>query len=249
MKYSKLHTFGDSFTMGSGLRGDAVEPFYPYQAKYTDHIWATILGKKLNLEVNNTGVGGVSNEDILFSLNCGMQFLGKNPLIIVGLTAPTRLSMKFNKPNDHWGGLTLVPHLYEKYMESGSDFLGEFRNFFTKEELDSFVAYYGALFPKHSNANWNYYAYLCIQLQNYFTNIGTRFIIWDYTLWTEFETIYQWSGGELDDLHWSPNGNHDFANFMEYCIKIEAPYASFDELVLWRKGEGRDITQELYEYY
>jgi len=36
---------------------------------------------------------------------------------------------------------------------------------------------------------------------------------------------------------------------MEYCIKIEAPYASFDELVLWRKGEGRDITQELYEYY
>jgi hypothetical protein len=249
MKFSKLYTFGDSFTMGSGIREDAIESHYPYGGKYTDYVWSNLLSKDLGIDFTNFGVGGLSNENILQTLICQMQNFDKDSLIIVGLTAPARLSGVFNSVEQHWTGFTVVPDTYDKYIKSDGENLSGYHEVLSKEELDSFMQYYGTLFPKHDNALWNYYAFNFIQLQNFFLKHNQRFIIWDYTIWDQFETIHSWSKKDLLDLHWSPNGLKEFSLFLKYCIEVDLPYASFDELVLWRKGEGSSIVKEYIDYY
>ena len=249
MKFSKLYTFGDSFTMGSGIREDAVESNYPYGGKYSNYVWPNLLSKDLGIDYTNFGIGGLSNENILQTLICQMQNFDENSLILVGLTAPARLTHILNSSEQHWTGFTIVPDTYEEYIKSDGSNLSRYSDIITKEELDILIQYYGSLFPKHDNALWNYYAYSFIQLQNFFLKHNHRFIIWDYTLWDQFETIHSWSKKDLKDLHWSPNGLYEFSLFMNYCIKVDIPYASFDELVLWRKGEGSLSNKNYIEYY
>ena len=249
MKFSKLYAFGDSFTMGSGIRKDAVEEHYRYGGKYNDYVWVNLLGDRFKVEYKNHGIGGLGNENIQQTLITQMQNFDDNSLIVVGLTAPARLSHIFTSNEQHWSGFTIVPTIYDEWVKSKGENLKGYNNLLTQEEIDAFMTYYGTLFPKHDNAHWNYYAYSFIQLQNYFLKHNHNFIIWDYTLWPEFEVIHNWSNKELNDLHWSPNGHAEFADFLEYCIRLEFPYASYDELVLWRKGEGSKLEREYLPYY
>jgi len=60
--------------------------------------------------------------------------------------------------------------------------------------------------------------------------LGVTVLIWDAILWgykhidvsqdNVFESIEEWSNGEIKDNHWSYNGNVKFGKFLKWCLDV-----------------------------
>lgn len=89
---NKLWTFGDSFT--AGILPD-IDHFPPY-VEYLKYLgiskeefpegWVSLLAKKLNLEYENTAVGGSSNQETFFKICLNVDKFKKNDIVIINWT-------------------------------------------------------------------------------------------------------------------------------------------------------------------
>ena len=48
--------------------------------------------------------------------------------------------------------------------------------------------------------------------------------MWDYTLWEMFENLSDWSKGEYEDGHWSPNGHMSFLGYLLWGLDNNITY-------------------------
>ena len=97
----KLFTFGDSWTEGVG--GDREEEYttnVPIEITNIRHkyAWPTHLSKLLNIEVENLGAGGSSNNTIFNAISFKLRngFITNKDFVVIMWTQPARIDVKVN---------------------------------------------------------------------------------------------------------------------------------------------------------
>ena len=79
--------------------------------------------------------------------------------------------------------------------------------------------------------------------------LGVTVLIWDNRLWfykhldvsqdNVFESIEEWSNGEIKDNHWSYNGNVKFGKFLKWCLDVNIDE---EDTIL-----GKGLVERYYE--
>jgi hypothetical protein len=107
---SKLWTFGDSFTFGHGCRrinDDETSIYNTINSKYFDDsklIWPEYVAQKLNLELLNYGVNGVTNDYILDNIMKYSLDFKKEDIIVIQISTSARHDFPFMKEQKLLGG-------------------------------------------------------------------------------------------------------------------------------------------------
>jgi hypothetical protein len=91
---NNLWTFGDSFTQGHGCRKS--DDYYKKYHKESDTIWPVHLSNLLNVELQNFGVGGYSNDMIFDSIIDNWSKIEKNDYVFIGFTYSHRFDAPIN---------------------------------------------------------------------------------------------------------------------------------------------------------
>lgn len=90
-----LWTFGCSFTaewypVGYGHPLSTYDEYKKFKGGTLPDVWPTILGKKLNCDVRNCGIGGVSNYNILKQFINVIDCINEGDILIFGWTSLLR---------------------------------------------------------------------------------------------------------------------------------------------------------------
>lgn len=86
---NKLWVFGDSYTaeyypVGADFVVSNYDYYKTFKGGKLPHVWSTILGKKLGLEVENLAVGGSANTNIFLTFLDVCDKLQENDKVIIG---------------------------------------------------------------------------------------------------------------------------------------------------------------------
>ena len=124
----KLYCFGDSYT--EGYKNDM--SFWPYDAyrKFlgANHpsdmppVWSEILGKRLEIESENLGKGGLSNHEIFFRISEHSHRFQKDDIVIINWTYIQRCMWVVDEmvPNDYTNHMmSISPHQGKWYDRNG----------------------------------------------------------------------------------------------------------------------------------
>jgi hypothetical protein len=82
-----LWTFGDSYTADYSKDGEVFKSFIPYQNFKNGtlpEVWPTLLGRKLQTNVNNMASGGSSNTNIFLKFIDVCEQLSQGDIVIIG---------------------------------------------------------------------------------------------------------------------------------------------------------------------
>lgn len=198
-----LWTFGDSFTFGHGCRPDGplTEYYNNYKTESAD-IWPNLFGNMLNIEVQNFGKCGVSNDYIIDSIIDNWDFFKKNDFVIIGITWHHR----FDVPLDN-KLISIFPD---------SDILTfPHETFYKKEQLETIInfQYYfsdNQLYKTRYLKRFNF-------LNNLLKEKKINTFLWDvhfYQHSNRFEKIADATNEKIKDYHFSFKGHRDFANML-----------------------------------
>jgi len=187
---------------------------------YVPKVYSEIISNKLNYNLNNKAVAGNSNQQIFEDICKSSGEIKKNDLVIIGWTGQERFRLV--DKNNKW--VNIYAHFRTKDKdEKMSFFIDE-----TIDRLDSInkETIQQILFNR-SNTLYNVEIKNWISLLN--LTFGEQLINWS---WDErlsesalviplnkFENIKTETGGELNDRHWSENGQNEMADFMVGIIQ------------------------------
>jgi hypothetical protein len=107
---SKLWTFGDSLTFGYGCRKINDDETSSYNLTYSNYIdltkqtWSEYVSSKLNIELLNCGINGVSNDYILDNILNQFFNFKKEDIIIIQTSTSARHDFPFFKKKKLMGG-------------------------------------------------------------------------------------------------------------------------------------------------
>jgi|LakMenE01Jun11ns_1017448.scaffolds.fasta_scaffold9955744_11 hypothetical protein len=192
---NNLWLFGDSFTAGHGCTSG----WEYYENYYTegDLLWGNILGKKLNLKVNNEGLNGSSNDKIIDRLIDNWKSIKKDDVVIVGVSYHHRYDVPI-----------------EGHLQSiVRDFLEKNNNKLTDDEFQTLVnfQYYfsnNILYKERQHKRVNF-------LKNRLVERGVKVIMWNVeTDIKGIHTIREATKKEINDGHFSFLGHKQFAKKM-----------------------------------
>lgn len=221
--YNTLHVFGDSFSAGVGVDINQGVPV-PVPKGYRKYTNTAFYNNVPCNHIVNHAVPGISNEFILLSLTKAINDIKKGDVVVLGLTEWARVTvpLKENKKRNLNLNLTggfLLEHIqlkrldYVEYLKKQTDL--------TDEEVNVAFKFYELLtFPEHrSKLKADYYIDSVSHFGRYLESKGVKFIMWDYTVWTKFETLVEWSKGVYSDGHWSPNGHMGFLGYLLWGLE------------------------------
>lgn len=248
-----IHIFGDSYSAGYGFNRDVgrVPSIY---SPYSNCSW----DQKINLflkdyKVINYAIPGSSNEVSKDSLLQNINSIEKGDIIIYNLTDYYRLSILANENHHHKigkyfhftsaGYLSYLQDNREKepleqlsipyYLTLDLDKLNISYDSFT-----SLVGFYEAFIDdeRFAKEKEEYFEKTLNGLISFFSKLDVQMYVWDSTLRGDGETINQWSNGEYNDLHWSPNGHNYFLGFILWAIENNKRNLNFNTLRVHRKN-------------
>jgi hypothetical protein len=203
-----LWTFGDSYTFGAGCRPDGPvyllnktsTEYYDSYKTISDDIFPNLLGKMLNVEVNNLGWSGVSNDYIIDCIIDNWDNFKEEDYVTVQITFYGRFDIPYDKKLES-------PHFCENYLN----------NFplYKKEEIETIINFQyhfagNKLYKQRQLKRFNFLNKLLKEKK-----IKTYF--WDITEIVqskEFEKIFDATNGKIGDYHFSFKGHRNFANTM-----------------------------------
>ena len=240
--------FGDSFTSGHGLNFDydikklnIMNKYYKYNEietlpnhiwdnppllKYKDFkenhqfsIWPHLMCKHYDLNYNNEGISGGSNEEILFSILPQLKNINEGDYVFIGLTNPNRIMIPFNGDIFDNPLISSGINWVDNKTNGVTGLEHSKNNLYTEDDKEVIVNFLHDIVLKNEKNYISYFLKMFTNLQEYFIEKNITCIIWGFLLWSQFENIKKWTDGKVNDLHWSPKGHNDFFNFM--ISKIE----------------------------
>ena len=232
--------FGDSFTSGFGLNFDheikemnvshnksnvplidqipnhlwdnnPYVKFKNHKEEYKFSIWPHLIAKHYGLEYNNYGVSGGSNDEILFNIISQLKNINEGDYIFIGMTIPHRFMIPINNLlNDK----PLVSTQIDWINGNSSNNLENYAFNFTDNDKEVIINFLHDIVLKHQHHYGSHFLKIFSNLQEYFIEKNVNCLIWDWTLWSDFQSIQKWTNDKIKDGHWSPKGHEDFFNFL-----------------------------------
>ena len=241
--------FGDSFTSGFGLNFDheinginvshnkfnaplidqipnhlwdniPYVKFKKYKEEYKFLIWPHLIAKHYDLEYNNYGVSGGSNDDTLFNIISQLKNINEGDYVFIGMTNPHRIMIPIDNPLDD---KTLISTQVDWVQEGVSNKITNLENcnveFYSDNDKEVIINFLHDIVLKNKHHYGSHFLKIFSNLQEYFIEKNINCLIWDWTLWADFQSIQKWTNNKIKDGHWSPKGHEDFFNFLK--LKIE----------------------------
>lgn len=268
LMHNTIWLFGCSFTDANTL-----ESVLDYRGSVKQHSkylhWGDYLLSYFNslgdtkYRLKNFGLTGLSMKFIMYSLLNVLDKIQPGDIVIVGNTTGDRIGYlkEFNPEQDKlqidlfnvwsWdsgdkGNLILSK---DTHTEELSDIMGVHYDAINSRSLYD----YPALSYEEKLNNKIMHSVLKILSKQ-----DIKTFMWDFSIWQAvfngmgnnnphisiFETIEAWTGWEVNDRHWSPNGNRVVADFFIWCIKNNYTYFAYQYIPdFWK-----DYTEEPDKY-
>ena len=241
--------YGDSFTEGQGT-----SLFYPefpeYYKAYQRYFFGHYLRNRWFPEygIVNRGKSGASSQHSLLEAVRDTGSWERGDIVILGCSPQGR----FEVPHiDHEHKLS-----YQPYQNTilDIDFMEETKKkkYTNPEVVSGVYAFYKHSIIPNLDAwkyHWERSDQALIDLATIATKKECLTVVWDVKMWNLFEDLRTWSNKELDDMHWSPNGNIQFAHLLKQCldeniIDITAP-SNDPESGWWNKWKDSGVFKIL----
>tara|TARA_B110000285_G_scaffold179903_1_gene202753 strand:- start:1909 stop:2823 length:915 start_codon:yes stop_codon:yes gene_type:complete len=214
---SKMWIYGDSFTEGEGT-AMFWEGYEEYHEAYSQHFWGYYFISKWlpGYTLVNRGVSGAATQHILNRVLEDINLWRKGDIVILNASSPCRFTFPYkdgNNPNLYMH-VGLPEQTYFAWNTLTDNGLGD--------QLDpDHITFYRKVVVENMDAHEDHNMHLTGLLVNILKSAKDRGIdgaVWDWTMWPYFETQHTWSDGVIDDSHWSPNGNIQFAHVLKDCM-------------------------------
>jgi len=179
---AKLYFFGDSYTYGTGLCDDATFNIKPSELAYP-----SLVGRHLNMEVENCAMGGIGNKEIFHRITHFHSAFQPDDIVVVMWTCAQRaMFLNSSEPN----GIRAVNYHEEDPVKS--------------DWMQTYYKYFG------SNKNAIFETSVYIALTNYYINeqIGNRILNFCTPLFGEQangEVLSEWANVEVTPAFISPS--------------------------------------------
>ena len=197
MDQIKIWFFGDSFTQGNNCHpGDVY-----YEKYYTEGClrWTEIVTKHYNAIEVNYGVGGLGNIQILNELLTQGENISPNDIVVVGVSDGSR-TMAFQQTAINIIAISTSHWLLEDEVNIDKEY---------KESMTNYVINCrGPFFQRHEC----YDAELMIKTLNIIK--PSQYVIWGTNKWFEYELISDHTNQEINDRHWSFNGQRQMGDWI-----------------------------------
>lgn len=192
-------------------------------------LWPNLVAKRLGVkQVNNKGVPGFSNEQILDSLIGNLGSIEPGDIVVIGTTRGGRLTVPVGnldtRNNVRTTSCAVLDVLFRDIAPESTPHRvdAKFYDFseFSKEQYLSLVDYrYNVLTTERSYDLELSYVSTLKKLASYLSSLNVKVLIWDSTLWNEYENIGAYTQQRISDGHWSHNGFKDFSKLISHCIE------------------------------
>jgi len=209
------------FSPDSSIWTDKASQFYKFnewKESLKGYIWPKLVADKLGYICNNKGESGSNNERILHNVIRYLKDFTKGDTVFLGLTIPSRvLTPYINSPNqegilqgsminyDNGKPVDLIEKDEHRYAIPGE---------LSRKEKEVILDYLFYIKIKHNEIYYRYYLERFNSIASYLESLGIKTVIWDYTYWTSYETIREYTEDRVYDGHWSINGHKDFSNLI-----------------------------------
>ena len=165
MKYTRIVSFGDSFTWGSDLQDADTSQLHP--AGYSHSTWPALLAKHLNIDYASYSLGGCSNPSIARWVQSVLNFpkheqLTSTDLVIVNWTWIDRWEY-FDYDRKDW--------VYVNPYDSNTDAQTFYKNIHTE---------YGAKFDSLRSVDWTLRTLKDYNIDCFFTCLDPMLVNQDY---------------------------------------------------------------------
>ena len=241
--------FGDSFTSGFGLNFDheingmnvshnkfnaplidqipnhlwdniPYVNFKNHKEEYKFLIWPHLIAKYYNLDYNNRGVSGGSNDETLFNVISELKNINEGDYVFIGMTNPFRMMIPINNPLDD---KTLISTQIDWVDSKKSNNIINLENcvadFYTDNDKEVIINFLHDIVLKNQHHYNSHFLKIFSNLQEYYIEKNINCLIWYMSLWCDFQSIESWTNNEIKDGHWSPKGHEDFFNFLKLNIE------------------------------
>jgi hypothetical protein len=207
-----LHTFGCSFTAPYTFNGAiGYKQYYQYKNNNYPPVWADLLSDKLNMSLNNYGVGGSSNYEIFSTFCKNVDKIKTNDIVMIGWSFKERFRLVDESINNFVRVLPLVkPKL----------------NNVSSQTMDEILVNRGNHIWINEVMNWEKF------IRKYLDSIGVDLITWSFDksfpneiyIFDELiklggETIIMETNGEINDIHMGENGHIVQSEYFYNIIK------------------------------
>lgn len=206
-----LFVYGCSFTEGKECN---IEHEYgkKYKKSDDDLSWPEIISKEKNLKLHNYGIGLNSNDKIFYSILDTFDLINEGDTVIIEMSFHYRYDIP-NLDDDRLITITPNPEQLLNGLHRTDDRL------YNKDDI-SHLTYMSVLMDSDlfRERNEKRFQFIKNILMNYKKTKDC--IIWNLEpTCYEYETINSATNSEIEDAHWSFNGNRDFAKDMINNIK------------------------------
>jgi hypothetical protein len=192
-----LWTFGDSFT-------EQYNSKYPWSEKYikwkghTPIVYGQLLSQELNFNLRNLGIGGYDNYSIFESFIKIIDEIKPDDVLVFGWSHTVR----FRLVNQHGVWSPILPAYKNNFNNVSDNTINEVlinrTNSLYENELNNFIKIINFSLKKNIIIHWTPFTKTTIA-----KHIGN------------LETIKQETNGEIDDGHYSENGQKELSNILK----------------------------------
>ena len=233
MRESRIWVYGDSFTEGIGTLGlPGPDIDLVYGKRFGRYFWGNYYSAihPGNFILQNKGKAGASTQFILNSVLEDIDSWKEGDKVIVGLSDPFRIAFPYDRNPKQRGYMHIgYPHISSRqWSELVDNHQINCMSAFSRglEDRDSIDPLHKGFFDKVVINNSSAYLKQALYFKKLINNIlrlvrdrGVEGLVWDQSLWPYFEDLSEWSARGIDDFHWSPNGNIQFAHLLKDCME------------------------------
>ena len=228
---AKVWFYGDSFTAGAGLnfkeymdktssnfienldiyndlhwsKIEYLNQFTNWKNTYEDHIYPNYFSKSFNLDFVNRGERGASNDRIIHKIFPDLKDFTSDDIIVIGMTDYARVlvpSKAKNKLMQHAGAAGNYT-----FIQGGI-------NRWSSNAKESIINFCHDILHKNEKTVSLYYIKLFEDIRKSLLSKVKAVMVWGNYHWDHHQLIREWTEGEVDDGHWSPNGHKAFAEYL-----------------------------------
>lgn len=214
-----LWTFGDSLTFGHGAREDGplTEYYYNYKTE-GDDIWPALLANKLEMNLQNCGKCGASNDYILDNMIINFDNINEGDYVILGKSYFQRFDVKDIRTNT-LSDITTEINVSLKKKEKEDWYKKIKRSPEEVETLVNFMHYFSSddLFKNRQDLRFNFIKKRLINEKKieFFHEWSDNLI----GLSSSIHRIFQHTNGKINDQHFSFIGHKQMFDYFYYLIQ------------------------------